>query len=742
MNHLSLPKKGLTRNNKSAPIIECLLPYFQMPIKQARLYCVILILWSMMAHSQSKIDRHEVVQRHTIKITTADSLSSLSVGNGRFAFTVDVTGLQTFPEYYKKGVPLGTQSEWGWHSFPNTENYREEETLQEYELNGKKITYAVQRKDPKRNKEASDYFRINQHRLQLGNIGLDITKKDGSLITLADVKDIDQKLDLWKGEIVSRFTVEDSPVTVVTYANQEKDAIAVKISSPLLEKGRIKVRIQFPYPTGTFSDAGANYASPEKHQSILATATKNNGVIRHSLDTTNYYLHAIWTGSASWKEQAPHYFTLAPEGKADFEFGILFSSNLKNVVVPSYINSKSSSEKGWEKFWSSGGTIDFSGSTDQRAFELERRVVLSQYLTKIQCAGNFPPQETGLTYNSWYGKPHMEMLWWHAAHYALWNRTDLLEKSMSWYFTAAQEAKHIAERQGFQGMRWQKMTDNQGREVPSSVGAFLIWQQPHFIYFAELVYRNTKDRKILDKYKDLLFQTADFMASYPTYDKENDWYNLGKGLIPAQECFKAETTFNPTYELAYWSWALNTAQQWRVRLGMERKSEWDLILKKLAPLPIKNGVYLATESTPGCYATDSKYTIDHPAVLAALSTIPPSNNLDTAVMHRTYNLVEKVWHWEHTWGWDFPLIAMTATRLQQPSLALRGLFKKNITNTYLINGHNFQDDRLTLYLPGNGGLLAAVALMCAGFDGCTTSNPGFPKDGTWKVHWENLKPMP
>jgi hypothetical protein len=64
------------------------------------------------------------------------------------------------------------------------------------------------------------------------------------------------------------------------------------------------------------------------------------------------------------------------------------------------------------------------------------------------------------------------------------------------------------------------------------------------------------------------------------------------------------------------------------------------------------------------------------------------------------------------------------------------------TNTYLPNGHNFQDGRLRIYLPGNGGLLSAVALMCAGYDGCKTDTPGFPKDGTWKVKWEGLSPMP
>ena len=56
------------------------------------------------------------------------------------------------------------------------------------------------------------------------------------------------------------------------------------------------------------------------------------------------------------------------------------------------------------------GIVDFGLCKDPRARELERRVVLSQYLLAIQDAGDTPPQETGLTYNSWFGKFHLEMI--------------------------------------------------------------------------------------------------------------------------------------------------------------------------------------------------------------------------------------------------------------------------------------------------------------------------------------------
>ncbi|HYG20132.1 MAG TPA: hypothetical protein VD816_14440, partial [Ohtaekwangia sp.] len=97
--------------------------------------------------------------------------------------------------------------------------------------------------------------------------------------------------------------------------------------------------------------------------------------------------------------------------------------------------------------------------------------------------------------------------------------------------------------------------------------------------------------------------------------------------------------------------------------------------------------------------------------------------------------------WETTWGWDYPMLAMTAARLNKPGKAVDALLMDVQKNTYLVNGHNYQDKRLRLYLPGNGGLLTAVGMMAAGWDGSEGSAPGFPKDGKWNVRWEGLKRM-
>jgi hypothetical protein len=121
--------------------------------------------------------------------------------------------------------------------------------------------------------------------------------------------------------------------------------------------------------------------------------------------------------------------------------------------------------------------------------------------------------------------------------------------------------------------------------------------------------------------------------------------------------------------------------------------------------------------------------------------LPKTTIMDSVVMRNTFDWIWNNWAWKDTWGWDFPMTAMTATRLGLPDKAVDALLMPIQTNTYLINGHNYQDERLTIYLPGNGGLLAAVAIMCAGYEGSKVINPGIPKDGTWKVKWEGLKKM-
>ncbi|MET0394090.1 MAG: hypothetical protein ABW019_13150, partial [Chitinophagaceae bacterium] len=60
------------------------------------LFTGLLLLFIFSSMSAQPIDRQAVVSRHAVHVTKADPLASLTVGNGSFAFTADVTGLQSF----------------------------------------------------------------------------------------------------------------------------------------------------------------------------------------------------------------------------------------------------------------------------------------------------------------------------------------------------------------------------------------------------------------------------------------------------------------------------------------------------------------------------------------------------------------------------------------------------------------------------------------------------------------------
>ncbi|WP_341226079.1 hypothetical protein [uncultured Arcticibacterium sp.] len=708
-----------------------------MPFKIIGLYILVIVLTSC---DSEQIDREKLVSRHNVHLTQADSLNSLTVGNGSFAMTVDVTGLQSFPDYYEKGVPLGLQSEWGWHAFPTERAYDISETDVLLKSHGREVPYARQWPANTEQGKAGDYIRQNPHRVHLAQLGFEFIKKNGEVVSLDEIRNIDQTLNVWTGEIHSNFEIEGVTAEVLTVCNQKADIVGVKVKSKLIEAGRIRLRLNFPTPSTSWRDNGNFYDNKEDARLQMDSFSPKHYAIEREIDNLKYKL--VYNTNLDIKDakSTSKGVVLYPALKAqEWSFTCSFMQDSSLEDDSDFDTMASENQLAWKGFWNSGGIIDFSNVKDERAKELERRMVLSMYLTKVNCGGITPPQETGLTFNSWYGKPHMEMIWWHGVHNPLWGRIEVLEKQVDWYLRNEKKAEDLAKRQGFKGVRWQKMTDPWGGETPSSVGAYLIWQQPHPIYFAELIYGQNTSKEVLDKYADLVESTATFMADFAYYEPTLERYILGPGVIPAQERFKPEETFNPTYELAYWRWALEKAQDWRERLGKERNKKWDEVITGLSPLPQKDGLYLATENAEDSY-TNEHFMTDHPSVFGTYGMLPVTDGLDKEVMKATFDKIWTDWQWHDTWGWDFPMTAMTATRLGLPEKAVDALLMPITTNTYLANGHNYQTPRLTIYLPGNGGFLTALGMMAAGTLENPEANQGFPK--TWDVKWEGLSKMP
>lgn len=743
----------------------------------------ILVVASIATANAEKIDRKSVLERNNPKVTNADPLNSLSVGNGHFATTVDVTGMQSYPLNYQQGVPLCSMSDWGWHSFPNTENLRHEETEKVMDLgHGRKEVYAVEYKVDGRGKKATEYFRINPHRLNLGNVALVI--KDGKgQIKEADIKDIDQQLDLYSGVITSHFSALGKPVTVKTACMPCEDAMIYSINSHLLSSGKVSVCLSLPYPSGKHADAATDWGNEDKHASRIIKRTGKSALLEHIIDSTRCYVLIQWEGSAKLVHESTHSYALIPNGKA-LNVRVEYKELQPETQGFSFAKSVIEVQKFWNSWWETGAFVDFGDCKDARAKELERRTVLSQYLTFINCANETPAQETGLTYNSWFGRPHLEMTWWHTIDFSLWNRPEVLETMLEWYNDKAYpEAKKIAERQNFKGIRWMKMTDPWAGESPSNVGSFLTWQQPHYIYMAEEMWRNvcakpgvTEDEKkaIIAKYGKNVEETAEFLYDFAKSCDHNTGSISLYGQTAMQESMSKDFSYCHPFEQAYFKYGLMKAQEWRERSGKQRREDWDEVIRSIASLPQSEGIYTAGIPTQPFIIADSasqnagnvafdpfnyggdtgkkqlteeefklKCRSDHPAVLGACGLLPDCGLYDRAMMQRTLDWVMQNWNWDTTWGWDYGVTAMCAARLGDGENAVKALLIDKGKNTYLVSGHNYQEPkRLRLYLPGNGALLDAVAMMCAGWDGCPdVKNPGFPQDGKWNVKWEGLRKM-
>jgi hypothetical protein len=615
--------------------------------------------------SNARIDRAALVRRHNPVLKDFDIRSPLSVGNGDFVFTADVTGLQTFPERYERQMPLCTMANWGWHENPGRPPG--ELKLTNYDAFGRPVGYMT---SPGNQKDLFDWLRENPHKFHLGRIGFAVDR----------ITPIRQELDLWTGILTSEFETGGKRIQVETACDPVLALVAVRI------RGRLPVVIEFPYPSPEMS--GADWQGPERH-----STTEHDGIIERRADATAYPVQIRHNGEL--RREGPHRFVLDAT-----EFACGFGAGTKTVD-----DTIAASREHWRRFWSTGAAIELPGEP-----EIERRAVLSQYLTAIQCGGELPPAETGLTCNSWYGKFHLEMHFWHAAHFAHWGRVPLLERSMEYYRRILPSARERAKQQGYTGARWPKMTDPSGRDSPSPIGPLLIWEQPHPIVLAQLCSGDP------ERYRDIVFESAEFMASYAHNG------NLGPPVIPAQENHPPRETWNPTFELEYWHYGLGIAQEWRERLGLSRNPKWDAVRNALAPLPVKDGVYLAHANCPQTFTERNR---DHPSMLGALGVLPGAK-VDRETMRRTLRKVFAEWRWEDTWGWDFGMVAMTAASLGEPELAARALEMQTPKNTWLANGHNWQRANLPVYLPGNGALLLALAHMA--------ERNAFPK--AWRAGWE------
>ncbi|KAJ7705541.1 Six-hairpin glycosidase-like protein [Mycena rosella] len=699
----------------------------------------LISLCAVSIYASPPIDRRALVARYNPTRNASSSTTPMQVGNGNFAFGADITGLQTFQ-------PWAIMSTWGWKndSLPAGKTLADvyDYTGVSLDNHGRLVEYMFNGAAP-----MQQWMISNPNRANLGAVGLVFWSENGEVldITESNLTSIKQELDLWTGTLTSSFALAGVPIEVKTTSAQSVDSIGVTVSSPLLESGRLGMSVDFPCNDGSLKFADpfvGTWNNASLHTTTLDASPRGNihAGITHTL-VNSTFVTSIGGDAFTIARDSPdaHRYTIRPAATAGvFSLSTTWGlTSPKSVLSPAAISLSSS--KTWEQYWSESGFVDvLTGSTDARADELQRRIILSRYLMRVNEAGDYPPQESGLVNNGWYGKFHLEMFFWHCQHWALWNDWDLLLRSSDVYerFLDTSIARAQVQQGWPAGARWGKMSDPSGRSAPGQINELLIWQQPHPLVFANYEYRAFPTTATLRKWEAVVRNTADWMAAFAWFNATTGVYDLGPPMYQVAEDNIYNNTYNPAFELAYWRLGLGFAEAWMERLGEPVPSNWTIVKEGLAKLPVNNGTYKVFEDVNDDFWTDPTYINDHPALAGLHGWLPPTEGLDLETARLTTEKVWASWNISNVWGWDFPLLAMSAARIGEQEKAVEWLLHPLFQFDDV--GMPIGGVRVpTPYFPGSGGLLYAIAMMAHGWDGSNGTAPGFPVEG-WNVRAEGL----
>ncbi|KAL4933775.1 uncharacterized protein BDV17DRAFT_286587 [Aspergillus undulatus] len=651
----------------------------------------------------------------------------MQVGNGNFAFSADITGLQTV-------LPFNTLSSWCWcnDSLPTTAGQTDPADFSGMDLwtHGRLVNYAI----PNPNQpEISQWLVANPHRVNLGRVGF---LYKGRNVSIEDIAQIKQSLDLYSGVLTSVFTLHEQRVSVTTAADPDKDVVAVDVQSALVQDGSLGVFFDYPLTTGANKFEApfvGDWAAVSAHTSVLKELTARKAVITHSLGGTAYLNIIEWeqAGHIQGPLNGTHRYLLQPTGKTNsftFTTGFFPSTKDKNGTTKLFAAVKQASTQWWANYWESGAFLDLTRSNSPDVLELQRRIILSQYLLAVNSAGKDPPQESGLQNNGWYGKFHLEMTFWHLGHWARWNKWSLLDRSLGVYNRLLPSSIERANNQGYDGARLGKMSDPRGSSAPGEQNALLIWQQVHPMFFAELEYRSAPSEETLRKWDHLLEELATWMVSYAFWNASTGVYDLGPPMHASSENTSPNSTYNPTFELAYWRFGLRIAADWKIRQGISVPKPWTHVLHNLAPLPVIDGAYSIAADLRDMWSNEA-YMTDHPSQVAVFGLLPPTAGVDVGIVNATMARIIENWHLDQSYGWDFPMLAMTALRLEDVDGAVGWLLHEHFQFDDVGNPLGTADVVPTPYFPASSALLFAVAMMAGGWDGAGGSH--FP--GDWDV---------
>lgn len=582
--------------------------------------------------------------KYNLKFNHIDSKNPVTIGNGDFAITLDQTGTQSLYEIYKD-IPLSTMSNKNWF-------YKDKKDIKPSYVDGK--AYMLFNLDNDPNYQINRQYPFKYSFMQI------LLYDNDKLIDINNIKDVKQELDLYKGIVTSSFNYKEKINKTISFIYQDHDEFNFKLQSD-----NLNLALKFNYPS---------YTKNGYRLDILPNVLVKEDRITLLYDDKN---------SLSFKLKSSSKYQIVENTLSFDDNNVSFSLALDEIKEGKLL----------DEFWKCDNGIIIDNE------ELVKKMVLSKYLLHVNSTGIYPPQESGLTYNCWNSKFHLEM---HLIH-SLWNIYNNhvcdLVKSFDYYLSIMPSSLKRASLNGYKGLRFPKMTGPDGEDSPSNIGPLLIWQAPHILFMLQEIYYLYNKENIIKKYEPLISGTIDFMISFLTL--KDSKYQMLDPLLEACESIPLDRCQNPSFELEYWRYTLERQPKIdTVLYGHQRYDYLDITSKIITPKE-DDGIYLKT------YGVIDKYDLykDHPTE-GFLMSFFKSKIVDKEKMVKTIDYILKNMDLSSYWGWDFPFLGLSLLNCGEIEKSIEVTQLNTINNQYLYNGYNTSPrDDLKAYLPGNGAFL-------------------------------------
>ena len=245
--------------------------------------------------------------------------------------------------------------------------------------------------------DISQWLIANPGRINLGRIGLLFVNKTDTVES--DLGSKTQMLDLYTGTIQSSFVFNGALVELTTACDSRSDSLAISIKSELLASGQLGLFFDFPYPSSAMFQEPVVGIWGNSTLTTSMTTTGKAAVITQTVDENSHYVKASWSqskgsmtgpiGAANGGANQYH-FTAAGSSSLDLTVEFRPDSDKFHDMTASKVQQNSA--RGWELYWAEGAFLDLTGTQNANASELQRRVILSQYLLAVNSAAENEPQ--------------------------------------------------------------------------------------------------------------------------------------------------------------------------------------------------------------------------------------------------------------------------------------------------------------------------------------------------------------